>query len=89
MTPAGIEPVKDQIGSPDDPLIIPEWLEARLKEDPQVWETFQTFSHFYKRLKIGWIDEIKGASRKPEAEKRLNYLIQMTRKGKTYGTQPL
>ncbi|HLP94943.1 MAG TPA: YdeI/OmpD-associated family protein [Saprospiraceae bacterium] len=89
MTPAGIEPLKDQIGSPDDPLVIPEWLAARLQEDERVWENFQSFTHFYKRLKIGWITEIKGASRQPEVEKRLSYLIKMTREGKTYGTQPL
>ncbi|MBN8679382.1 MAG: YdeI/OmpD-associated family protein [Chitinophagales bacterium] len=89
MTPAGIEPLKDQIGSPNDPLVIPEWIAARLQEDEQVWENFQSFTHFYKRLKIGWITEIKGASRQPEVEKRLNYLIKMTREGKTYGTQPL
>lgn len=89
MTQAGIEPVKDQIGSPDDPLVIPEWIEIRLREDPPVWENFQSFSYFYRRLKVGWIAEIRGASRMPEAEKRLNYLIKMTREGKTYGTQPM
>jgi len=89
MTPAGIEPIKDQIGSPDDPLVIPEWLEEALKADPTVWGVFQSFPHFYKRLKIGWITEIKGASRQPEVEKRLNYLLKMTRQGKMYGTRPL
>ncbi|MBL7809450.1 MAG: YdeI/OmpD-associated family protein [Saprospiraceae bacterium] len=89
MTPAGIEPIKDQIGDPGDPLVIPEWIIARLQEDALVWQNFQSFTHFYQRLKIGWITEIKGASRQSEVEKRLNYLIKMTRDGKTYGTQPL
>lgn len=89
MTPAGIEPVKNQIGSPDDPLELPEWVEGQLRADPAVWAIFQGFPHFYKRLKIGWISEVKTPSRQPEAQKRLNYLIKMTRQGKMYGTQPL
>lgn len=89
MTLAGIEPVKDQIGSPDDPFGMPEWIEHALKADPEIWATFDSFPHFYKRLKIGWIAEIKGASRQPEALKRLNYLLKMTKQGKMYGTRPL
>lgn len=89
MTPAGIEPIKDQLGSPEDILAWPEWAEVQLKSDPMVWATFHSFPHFYKRLKIGWITEIKTASRRPEAQKRLDYLIKMTRQGKMYGTRPL
>ncbi len=89
MTPAGIEPIKDQLGNPEAVLECPEWIKTQLSADPGVWATFQSFPHFYKRLKIGWISEVKGASRQPEAQKRLSYLISMTRKGKMYGTQPL
>ncbi|MCB0642625.1 MAG: YdeI/OmpD-associated family protein [Phaeodactylibacter sp.] len=88
ITPAGIEPIADQIGSPDDPFEIPDWVEAQLREDPEVWANFQDFSHFYRRLKIGWIKEC-GPRRQEEAQKRLNYLIKMTRQGKQYGTIPL
>lgn len=88
MTPAGLAPIEDQIGSPDDPLEIPDWILAQLKEEEEVWENFQQFSHFYKRLKIGWISEPR-RSRRPEAQRRLNYLIKMTRQGKLYGTQPM
>ncbi|MBL7798200.1 MAG: YdeI/OmpD-associated family protein [Saprospiraceae bacterium] len=86
MTPAGIEPIRDQIGSPDDQLVIPEWVLEQLQADPLVWENFQQFPHHYRRLKIGWIAEIRGDSRRDEALKRLNYLIKMTGKGKMYGT---
>jgi uncharacterized protein YdeI (YjbR/CyaY-like superfamily) len=90
MTPAGIAPIEDQIGSPDDPLEIPDWILEQLQMDANVWKNFQSFSHFYKRLKIGWIQEVgNSARRKPEAEKRLNYLIKMTAAGKTYGTIPI
>ncbi len=88
MTAAGIEPLADQIGSPDDPWEIPDWIAARLQTDPVVWENFQSFPHFYKRLKVGWITE-SGQLRAEEMEKRLNYLIRMTAQGKMYGTRPL
>ncbi|MCB0554968.1 MAG: YdeI/OmpD-associated family protein [Phaeodactylibacter sp.] len=88
MTAAGLAPIEDQIGSPNDPLEIPAWVEEQLQEDPLVWENFRQFSHFYQRLKVGWIKEC-GPRRQEEAQKRLNYLIKMTRQGKQYGTIPL
>jgi uncharacterized protein YdeI (YjbR/CyaY-like superfamily) len=88
MTPAGIEPIRDQIGSPDDPLVIPDWVLEQLHANPLVWEKFQRFPHNYQRLKINWITEIRSESRRDEAQKRLNYLIKMTGLGKTYGTIP-
>lgn len=88
MTPAGIAPIEDQIGSPDDPWEIPDWIEAQLRAEPEVWDNFQSFGYFYKRLKVGWIAE-PGLSRREEARKRLDYLIRMTRQGKQYGTIPL
>jgi uncharacterized protein YdeI (YjbR/CyaY-like superfamily) len=88
ITEAGLAPIRDQIGSPDDLLEIPAWVLEQLQEDEEVWENFQAFDRFYKRLKIGWIKEC-GERRRDEAERRLNYLIKMTRKGKMYGTIPL
>jgi uncharacterized protein YdeI (YjbR/CyaY-like superfamily) len=88
MTHAGLAPIEDQVGSPDDPLEIPDWVEMQLKEDPVAWENFQDFSHFYKRLKIGWIKEC-GPRRMEEAQRRLNYLLKMTAQGKMYGTRPM
>lgn len=89
VTPAGLESIADQVGSPDDPWEIPEWIEEQLKADPVVWENFNAFHYFYRRLKIGWIAEIRGDSRRAEAQKRLDYLVKMTRQGKMYGTVPL
>lgn len=89
MTEAGLEPVRDQIGNPDDPFEIPAWLELQLREDPLVWQNFQSFPLLYQRLKIGWITEVKGSSRQEEVQKRLNHLIKMTRQGKQYGSQPM
>ena len=89
MTPAGVAPIADQIGQMDDPLVFPDWIVAQLQLDPDVWDNFQQFPHFYKRLKIGWINEITGNSRDAEKQKRLNYLIKMSKQGKMYGAQPL
>ncbi|MEQ8703201.1 MAG: YdeI/OmpD-associated family protein [Phaeodactylibacter sp.] len=88
MTPAGIAPIEDQIGSPDDPWDIPDWVEAQLREDDEVWANFQAFPKLYRRLKIGWIKEC-GERRREEAQKRLNWLIKNTKKGKRYGTVPI
>ena len=90
MTPAGIGPIEDQIGQVDDPFDFPDWVLDALKTDAEVWKNFQEFPRLYQRLKIGWISETgTSPSRKPEAERRLNYLIKMTKKGKRYGTEPL
>lgn len=88
MTPAGITPIADQIGSPDDPLEIPEWIAKQLQADQEIWTVFQSFSPFYQRLKIGWIAE-PIRSRREEAQRRLDYLLKMTKAGKQYGTQPM
>jgi uncharacterized protein YdeI (YjbR/CyaY-like superfamily) len=85
MTPAGIAPIENQIGSPSDPWEIPDWIRSQLQENPLVWENFQAFPPLYQRLKIGWITE-PAISRGEEKQKRLNYLIKMTEKGKMYGT---
>ncbi len=89
MTPAGIAPIEDQLGSPDDPFDIPDWILEQLQADPLVWKNFQAFSHFYQRLKIGWIGNIRNESQQAEAQKRLDYLIKMTAQGKRYGTEPM
>lgn len=87
MTQVGIEPIKDQIGSPEDPWEIPEWIKEHLMDDAEVWQNFQSFPFLYQRLKIGWIQET-GKSRQEEAQRRLNYLLKMTKQGKQYGTVP-
>ncbi|RMG54601.1 MAG: hypothetical protein D6722_28815 [Bacteroidetes bacterium] len=88
MTPAGFAALGDQVGHPDDPFDFPDWVQDQLREDPQVWETFQRFPYLYRRLKIGWIMEAV-PRRREESQKRLDYLIKMTAKGKMYGTVPI
>jgi uncharacterized protein YdeI (YjbR/CyaY-like superfamily) len=88
MTEAGIAPLVNQIGNPDDAFVIPDWIMVRLQGDAAVWANFERFSHFYKRLKVNWITEA-GQLRQEEMEKRLAYLIKMTAQGKRYGAQPM
>lgn len=87
MTPAGVAPISEQIGTPDDPWDMPDWVRERLQADPAVWATFEGFPNLYKRLKIGWITEA-GKLRMDEQIKRLEYFVKMTGKGKLYGTIP-
>jgi uncharacterized protein YdeI (YjbR/CyaY-like superfamily) len=87
MTEAGTEPIRAQIGTPDDSFDTPEWVLAQLQADPQVWDRFQQFPLLYRRLKVGWITEA-GQLRQEEMQKRLNYLLKMTAQGKQYGTIP-
>lgn len=90
MTPAGIAAIEDQIGAPDDPFEIPDWILQELQVDIRVWQNFRQFPYLYQRLKIGWIAECGTTpSRIDEARKRLNYLIKMTAQGKKYGTIPI
>lgn len=87
LMPGALDVINDQVGSPDEPLEIPDWIKDQLQEDPEVWENFQQFSYFYQRLKIRWVADAK--QRMEEAQKRLNYLKKMTKAGKQYGTQPM
>ena len=88
MTESGLAPIRDQLGTPQDPWKVPTWLKKRLREEPAVWKAFSSFPYLYQRLKIGWIVEA-GESRPEEMERRLAYLIKCTRAGKMYGTVPI
>ncbi len=85
MTEAGIAPIKDQIGSPDDDFEVPNSILQQLQQDKIVWENFQNFPKNYQRLRIGFVVEcIK--QRPDESQKRLSNLIKMTAQNKMYGT---
>ncbi len=85
MMPAGLAAVGDQLGKEDDPLIIPDDVLQQLTVEDDVWRQFQTFPLNYRKLRIGFVMECR-KSNLPESDKRLAYLIKMTRLGKQYGT---
>lgn len=88
MTPAGLAALGDQVGSPEDPWEMPAWIAEQLRADPELRDAVEQLPFFYRRLKLGWIDE-PGSLRQEERQKRLDYFIKMTLAGKRYGTQPL
>jgi uncharacterized protein YdeI (YjbR/CyaY-like superfamily) len=88
MTPAGLAALGDKVGSPEDPWEMPEWIAQQLQADDELWRKVEELPYFYKRLKLGWIDE-PGRRRQEERQKRLDYFVRMTHAGKRYGTQPL
>ena len=81
MTQAGLDAARDV--KLNARLKMPPDIEKALRADPEVWRTFRAFPADYRRLRVAWVD---GARKRPdEFEKRLAYLIKMTRLGKTYG----
>lgn len=67
---------------PEAFVIDPE-IQARLKEDTQVWQHFLGFPDAYKRIRI---DTIQSVKRDPELfNKRLAKFIENTRENKLYG----
>lgn len=93
MTPAGLIHVGGDAHKSDkhakkvlknEKLVMPEWIEKRLKENPIVWKNYQKFPASYKKIRIDWIS-LTSAGRQDVREQRLNYFIKMTEKNKKYG----
>jgi hypothetical protein len=81
MTKAGLEAARDV--KLTTRVTIPADIGKALRADAEVWRNFRKFPADYRRLRVAWVD---GARKRPdEFEKRLAYLIKMTRLGKTYG----
>lgn len=88
MTEAGLAPIADQLGSPDDDFEIPAEIEAALRKEAGAWGNFLAFPRFYQRLRIGWLAALKD-NQKEARDQRLGYLVRMSAQGKRYGTEPL
>ncbi len=64
-------------------LVVAKDILAAIKADKEAWANYRKLSPGYKRIRIGFIE---GARNRPaEFQKRLNYFIKMTAKGKTFG----
>ncbi|MCL1984658.1 MAG: YdeI/OmpD-associated family protein [Methanomassiliicoccaceae archaeon] len=61
-------------------FVYPSDIIEAIREDEVVWEHFQKFSDPYKRIRVAYIDAAR--KRPDEFGKRLNHLIERTRKGK-------
>lgn len=81
MTEQGLNILPDM--RPESFTIDPE-IEARLKEDPQVYENFLNFPELYRRIRIDNIQGYKSYDREL-FDKRLEKFIENTRANKMYG----
>lgn len=81
MTDAGLNVLPDL--SPNAFQIPKDILEA-LQADAQTWNNFQRFPDVYKRIRIGYIEEVRKQS--SEFQKRLNNFLKKTHEDKMFGT---
>ncbi|PTA69412.1 YdeI/OmpD-associated family protein [Deinococcus arcticus] len=58
-------------------------LRAALEADPVVWRHYQALPEAYRRIRIGYIEEMRG--RPAEFEKRLGHFVARTRQNKQFG----
>jgi uncharacterized protein YdeI (YjbR/CyaY-like superfamily) len=81
MTAAGMAVLPDL--TPESFSIAADIL-AALQADPQVWANFQMFPDLYKRIRIGFIEEVR---KQPAVfQQRLAHFLKKTRENKMYGS---
>lgn len=81
MTQQGLDVLPDM--RPES-FVVDLEVEARLKQDPQVYANFMNFPELYRRIRIDNIQGYKDYDREL-FNKRLDKLIQNTRSNKMYG----
>lgn len=91
MTEAGETVLAGRVGTPEDAPPFPDrqWIDEAIAADPEAAAAVDALPALYRRLRIGYIAELRGPSRRPEAEKRLAHFLRQTKAGKRYGTEPL
>lgn len=67
----------------DEPFEIPPDIAAALRQDAQTWRNFQAFPEDYRRIRVAFVDTAR--NRPEEFTKRLNHLVTMTARNKTFG----
>lgn len=80
MTDAGLRIAPDL--SPEA-FLFPARLAADLQKDPLVWQNFQAFPALYQRIRASYVEDARGDPN--EYQKRLQNLIENTRKNKMFG----
>ena len=81
MMPAGLAAAQGVIL--DEPFIVPPDIEAALKQDALTWKHFEEFPEDYRRIRVAFVETAR--QRPEEFTKRLNHLVTMTAKNKTFG----
>lgn len=67
----------------DREFVFPQDIINRLKKNPDAWSFFNSQSDAYKRIRIGYVEELR--KNEEEFERRLNNLIKKSAEGKTIG----
>ncbi len=62
------------------PFVFPADILAALRQDETVWENYQRFSEPYKRIRVAYVEAAR--KRPEEFQKRLNSLIEKTRRNR-------
>jgi len=85
MTPAGLAVLKDPdiLKRGQELKIAPDILKA-LKADKQTWANFQGFPDDYKRIRIAYIEDVRGY-READFQKRLQNFLKKTKANKRFG----
>jgi uncharacterized protein YdeI (YjbR/CyaY-like superfamily) len=63
---------------------IPEDILEVLQSDAETWKNFQAFPDVYKRIRVGYIEEMR--KDKKTFETRLSNFLKKTKQNKTFGT---
>ncbi|WP_206036135.1 YdeI/OmpD-associated family protein [Crateriforma spongiae] len=58
-------------------------IESAIKAEDGAWETFEAFPDLYKRVRVGYIEEMR--KQPGEFEKRLGNFVKQTTAGKMFG----
>jgi uncharacterized protein YdeI (YjbR/CyaY-like superfamily) len=79
MTDAGLAVMPDL----DQQFQVSANIERALRADPVVWDNFNTFPDLYRRVRVGYIQEM--SANPVEFERRLSNFIRQTAQGKMFG----
>lgn len=80
MTAAGLAALGRVL---DEAFEVPADIRAALQAQPPAWENFTRFAPAYQRLRIGYIEEMRG--RPVEFARRLSHFLRCTGRNETFG----
>ncbi len=81
MTQAGLAALGDALERPFD---YPQDILAALKAQPKAWRFFNQQPEYYRRIRVGYIDEVR--KNPSEYTKRLENFVKLTAQQKTFGS---
>jgi uncharacterized protein YdeI (YjbR/CyaY-like superfamily) len=67
----------------DTEFIVAEDILAALRAEPEVWTNYQTFPDLYRRIRIGYIEEMR--KNRSEFDRRLQNFVSKTAANKMFG----